>query len=98
MDMPDIDAQPDAYRILTWDLQPGDAILFNYLTVHGAPGNATTVRRRAFSARWVGDDVCFVQRPGRTSPPFPGIDLKHGQRLRDDWFPVVWPGSQDAVS
>jgi hypothetical protein len=38
----------------------------------------------------VGDDVTFLERPGRTSPPFPGINQQSGERLREDWFPVVW--------
>ncbi|MDO6805129.1 phytanoyl-CoA dioxygenase family protein, partial [Wenyingzhuangia sp. 1_MG-2023] len=36
--MPDIEANKDDYTILGWDLEPGDAIAFDYLTVHGAPG------------------------------------------------------------
>ena len=90
MDIPDIDGDPGKYRVLQWDLEPGDAVLFGFRTLHGAPPNETTTRRRGFSARWVGDDVRFVERPGRTSPPFPGIGLKDGDRLREDWFPVVW--------
>ena len=34
----------------------------------------------------------YVARPGRTSPPFPGHDMQPGQRLREDWFPVIWQG------
>jgi ectoine hydroxylase-related dioxygenase (phytanoyl-CoA dioxygenase family) len=48
-------------------------------------------RRRALSLRWVGDDARYVQRPGRTSPPFPGHNMTEGQKLREDWFPVIWP-------
>jgi ectoine hydroxylase-related dioxygenase (phytanoyl-CoA dioxygenase family) len=88
MDMPPI-AEDDP-RILAPELQPGDAVIFNFKTVHGAPGNVGASRRRAFSARFTGDDVTFLARPGRTSPPFPGIDQQSGQRLRLDWFPVVW--------
>jgi ectoine hydroxylase-related dioxygenase (phytanoyl-CoA dioxygenase family) len=88
MDMPAIgDADP---RILFSALEPGDAIIFDFHCVHGAPGNVGTSRRRAFSARYVGDDVTFLERPGRTSPPFPGINQQSGERLREDWFPVVW--------
>jgi hypothetical protein len=43
-----------------------------------------------FAKDFVGDDVTFLQRPGRTSSPFPGIDQQDGERLREDWFPVVW--------
>ena len=67
-----------------------DAIVFDFHCVHGAPGNVGTSRRRAFSARYVGDDVTFLERPGRTSPPFPGIGQQSGERLREDWFPVAW--------
>ena len=91
MELPDIDAAPEDFRLLAWKLAPGDAVVFNFLTVHGAPGNTGRTRRRGFSARWVGDDVRFVERPGRTSPPFPGIHQCSGERLREDWFPVVWP-------
>jgi ectoine hydroxylase-related dioxygenase (phytanoyl-CoA dioxygenase family) len=88
MDMPPIaDGDP---KILAPVLEPGDAVVFDFHCVHGAPGNVGTARRRAFSARFVGDDVTFLQRPGRTSPPFPGINQQDGERLREDWFPVVW--------
>ncbi len=88
MDMPAIG--DDDPRILAPELLPGDAVIFNFKTVHGAPGNVGAARRRAFSARFTGDDVTFLARPGRTSPPFPGIDQRDGERLRLDWFPVVW--------
>ena len=72
-------------------MQPGDAVLFNFRTVHGARGNLQASRRRAFSMRWVGDDARYVERPGKTSPPFPGHDMVDGQKLRADWFPLLWP-------
>ncbi len=91
MDMPDLDANPREYSILAWAMEPGDAVLFDFRAVHGADGNAGSARRRAFSMRWVGDDARYVQRSGRTSPPFPDHAMRAGQRLREDWFPVLWP-------
>ncbi len=91
MALPDPDAEPDRYRVLEWEMQPGDAVAFHYRTLHGARGNFTAARRRALSLRFVGDDAVYATRPGRTSPPFPGHDMKPGQRLREDWFPVVYP-------
>jgi ectoine hydroxylase-related dioxygenase (phytanoyl-CoA dioxygenase family) len=93
MDLPLIEGEVSEQDILEWELQPGDAILFNYRTVHGAKGNLQQNRRRAFSMRWVGDDARYIQRPGETSPPYPGHNMKNGQRLREDWFPVLWPAS-----
>jgi ectoine hydroxylase-related dioxygenase (phytanoyl-CoA dioxygenase family) len=80
-------------RVLEWQMEPGDAVIFDFRTVHGARGNDAATRRRVLSLRWVGDDVRYVERPGRTSPPFTGHGMVAGQRLREDWFPVVWPSS-----
>ena len=88
MPVPDPDAE--GMDIREWAMEPGDAVAFNYNILHGARGNTTTTRRRAFSLRLVGDDARYVQRPGPTSPPFPGHDMKPGQRLREDWFPVIF--------
>lgn len=88
MPVPDPDAE--GMDIREWPMEPGDAVAFNYGILHGARGNTTTARRRAFSLRLLGDDARYVERPGRTSPPFPGHDMKPGQKLREDWFPVIF--------
>ena len=94
--LPDPDAEDNQLRTLQWTMQPGDAVLFDFRTVHGARANLTANRRRAFSMRWVGDDACYVERPGRTSPPFPGHNMRNGERLREDWFPVIFDRSASA--
>jgi ectoine hydroxylase-related dioxygenase (phytanoyl-CoA dioxygenase family) len=88
--VPDPDSNPNENEVLEWPMEPGDAVLFDFRTVHGARGNMSDTRRRALSLRWVGDDARYVERPGRTSPPFPGHEMVAGQRLRKDWFPVIW--------
>jgi len=91
--MPDIDQNREDYDIRHWSLQPGDAIAFHFLTVHGAPSNlSATHRRRGFAARWLGDDTVFAQRAGEISPPFPGLEqkLKPGDPLDTDEFPLVF--------
>lgn len=87
MAVPDPDAEGMVVR--EWEMEPGDAVAFDYLTLHGARGNTATSRRRAFSLRLLGDDARYVERPGRTSPPFPGHDMQPGQVLRQDWFPFL---------
>ena len=89
--VPDPDKDQADYQVLEWDMEPGDAVAFHYRCVHGARGNEATTRRRALSLRYVGDDARYVTRQGRTSPPFPNHEMKEGQKLREDWFPVVWP-------
>lgn len=87
MPIPDPDAE--GMRVVEFEMEPGDAVAFNYKILHGARGNTSASRRRAFSLRLVGDDARYVERPGRTSPPYPGHDMTPGQRLREDWFPVL---------
>ena len=94
--MPDIDARRGEFEIASFDVAPGDAIAFHFLTVHGAPGNASkSARRRAFAHRWVGDDVRFKLRGGEVSPPFPEVHrrLRDGDPLDDPEFPLVWPAT-----
>ena len=88
--VPDPDGEPGKYRVLEWPMQPGDAVAFHFRMLHGARGNLAARRRRAFSLRFVGDDARYAERPGRTSPPFPGHDMEVGDRLREDWFPVLY--------
>ena len=77
-------------NILKPEMNLGDAILFNFKVLHSSPGNSENIPRRAFSMRFMGDDVKYIDRGGETSPPFKGIDLKIGAKMREDWFPVVW--------
>lgn len=88
--IPDIDAARGDYRILGWDMEPGDAVAFHFLTVHGAPANTNSQRRRAFSSRWLGDDCRWARRDGPTSPPFPGVTLKPGDPMDAPEFPLVF--------
>ncbi|MEJ5219645.1 phytanoyl-CoA dioxygenase family protein [Cognatishimia sp. D5M38] len=88
MPVPDPDAE--GMEIREWAMEPGDAVAFNFAILHGARGNEAKARRRAFSLRMIGDDARYVERPGRTSPPFPGHDMVAGQVLREDWFPVIF--------
>jgi ectoine hydroxylase-related dioxygenase (phytanoyl-CoA dioxygenase family) len=90
-ELPDIEGRRDEFPILGWALEPGDAVFFNMLTLHAAGGTAG--RRRAFSLRFLGDDVVHAPRPWRTSPEFPGLvdELPAGAPLDHPLFPVVWP-------
>ena len=87
--MPVPDPDKDGLKVLEYAMQPGDAVAFHFGVLHGARGNETADRRRAFSLRLVGDDARYVTRPGPTSPPFPGHNMKDGDRLREDWFPYL---------
>jgi ectoine hydroxylase-related dioxygenase (phytanoyl-CoA dioxygenase family) len=91
--IPDFEAERAQHEIVGFDLQPGDAVAFHFLTVHGAPANASSgQRRRAFSTRWLGDDATWAVRAGDMSPPFPQAHrrLKAGDAVTGPEFPVIW--------
>jgi len=82
---------PDIKEFTTkeWKTEPGDVVAFNFKTIHGANANIANTISRTLSFRLLGDDAVYKQRPGRTSPSFPGINQKNGERLREDWFPTL---------
>lgn len=90
-DIPDVNGNRDDYEIVAWAVEPGDAIAFDYRTIHGAPANeSASAQRRAFSLRLLGDDVRFVRREGIiTSPPFPDVTLQDGDAVVGDAFPML---------
>ena len=89
--LPDIQADRDAYDIVSFPNEPGDVVMFHPAVLHG--GGASANERRTLSLRFFGDDVVYEPRPGKASPPFPGVDVtvKPGQPLRSSWFPQVRP-------
>ena len=92
-ELPDVEADRDAFRIVGWELEPGDAVFFHMLALHAA-GSADR-RRRAFSIRFLGDDVVHAPRTWKTSPEFPGLadELPAGAPMEHPLFPVVWEAS-----
>jgi ectoine hydroxylase-related dioxygenase (phytanoyl-CoA dioxygenase family) len=93
-ELPDIDANRSAFDLRRYDLEPGDAIFFDFLTVHGAPGFPFGGRRRVLSLRYLSAAARHAPRHWRTSPPFDGLDeqLAAGAAMDHPLFPVAWPG------
>ena len=87
--IPDIESKRSKFKIKSWKINIGDAVVFNFSTVHGAPANKSKNRRRAFSIRFTGDDATYIKRKGEMSPPFPNVKLKKGQALDSKTFPVL---------
>jgi ectoine hydroxylase-related dioxygenase (phytanoyl-CoA dioxygenase family) len=92
-ELPDIEADRGAFDIRRFGLQPGDAIFFDFLTVHGAPGFPFGGRRRVLSLRYLSAQARHAPRRWRTSPPFAGLtdELAPGAEMNHPLFPVVWP-------
>ena len=93
-EIPDIEADRDAFDIRGWALEPGDVVFFHMLTAHHAYGVPGANRRRAFSLRFLGDDATHAPRPWRTSPQFDGLEaeLPAGAPMEHPLFPVLRQG------
>jgi ectoine hydroxylase-related dioxygenase (phytanoyl-CoA dioxygenase family) len=92
-ELPDIEANREAFTIRRFEMEPGDAIFFDFLTVHGAPGFPFAGRRRVLSLRYLSEEARHAPRRWRTSPPFDGLEaeLPDGAVMDHALFPLVWP-------
>ncbi|ERH48818.1 phytanoyl-CoA dioxygenase family protein [Pseudomonas chengduensis] len=90
-DIPDINAHPERYELLDWDMEPGDILMFHPLTLHGSYGNQSrTRRRRALALRWVGDDVLYAPSAKRMPIHFEHCSVPGGP-LQGAAFPRILP-------
>merc|ERR1711971_962053 len=54
--IPEIETRREHFDIISWDMEPGDCLVFDFRILHSAPPVAEGgPRRRAFSTRWGGD-------------------------------------------
>lgn len=72
MDIPDIDNSE--FEIKQWAMELGDAIAFDFRTIHGALPNTLASTNTTISFRLIGDDARYFDKGSRTSPNFPDID------------------------
>lgn len=61
--LPDIQNSRERFDIVSWDLAPGDVIVFHLGILHGGAGTVAGMRRRTLSLRFLGPDVVFDGRP-----------------------------------
>ena len=58
--LPVPDPEKEQMDIREFDMNPGDAVAFNFDILHGARGAAADQQRRAFSLRLLGDDTRYT--------------------------------------
>ncbi len=93
--LPDIDAEPETYRPLSFDMEPGDALVFNGRCIHGGSGLLAEDRElRVFNTKWCGDDVRIDFKPWGMNPDhtseMTSVGLKPGDRMGTDLYPELW--------
>ncbi|MGV6802836.1 MAG: phytanoyl-CoA dioxygenase family protein [Ruegeria sp.] len=92
---PDVNADPDAYDLLRWDMEPGDCIYFDMRTLHGGLSSVTpteTVRR--FTLRMTAPDGVIRYRGDWAKDEraqFQAAGYTEGDRISGPFFPQLWP-------
>jgi ectoine hydroxylase-related dioxygenase (phytanoyl-CoA dioxygenase family) len=96
LEFPDINADPEAFGVVSWDMQPGDCVAFNSRTMHGGSGKLEDdCELRVFTTKWLGDDVRIKFRECGMDPDHGAImtehGLKPGERPGTDLYPQILP-------
>jgi len=92
---PDIEGHRDDFDIVSWDMQPGDCVVFNARIIHGGSGNLDDDRElKVFNTQWLGDDVRIAFREGGMDPDHSGVMTQHGLKPGDrpggELYPELW--------
>jgi ectoine hydroxylase-related dioxygenase (phytanoyl-CoA dioxygenase family) len=99
---PDFEAERDnpefPFKFVTWDLQPGDAVLFHVDIPHYSKGNdSEELSRTGLAVRVLGDDSYWCPREGLT--PIAGVDTlaqTEGEHPHDvPELPIIWTRPAD---
>ncbi len=91
---PDIEADPDAYDLVQFDLDLGDCLYFDMRTLHGGLSTVTpseTVRR--YTLRMTAEDGMIRYRGDWALDErrmFEAEGYKDGDRIEGDFFPTLW--------
>ena len=93
--IPDIDANPEQYGVVSWDMQPGDCVAFNSRILHGGSGKlGKDEDLQVFTSKWLGDDARIKFRECGMDPDHSAImterGLKPGDRPGTDLYPKIW--------
>ena len=91
--LPAIERDRDAWDIVSFDITPGDLVVFHPGMLHGGAPVVESSQRRTLSLRFFGEDAVYSTRPAKVGPPIPEMHeaLTQGDPFRwtEDWFPKV---------
>ncbi|MFV8819998.1 phytanoyl-CoA dioxygenase family protein [Haliea sp. E17] len=94
--IPDIARYPESFDILRWDVEPGDALIFNGNMLHAAGGadNYPTARR-AYTSMWGGPQLRYISPPDNAIPTLAEVNriaVPFDSAVGDypEAFPVGW--------
>jgi hypothetical protein len=90
--LPDIEADRSRFDIISWAVEPGDALVFHPAMLHGGAPTHPGGRRRTLTLRFFGRDAVYASRPGNgVAPMVEGLHerLAPGMPFRHEAFPEL---------
>lgn len=92
--LPDIESARGDWDIVSFDVEPGDLVVFHPAVLHGGAPTHEGQRRRTLSLRFFGADAVYAERPDEA--PAPLVDglhqtLRAGDPFRHPAFPRLRP-------
>lgn len=95
--LPAIEADRDAWDIVSWATEPGDIVAFHHRTLHGGAPTRGGKRRRTLSLRFFGPDAVYRKRPGPAGPVVKGLhrSLEEGAPFRHPAFQKMGPPERE---
>ena len=94
--VPDIEKYRGSFDILSWDVEPGDALVFNGNMIHAAGGAKNyPTHRRAYTTMWGGPSLQYITPPDNALPTLAQInkvDVPYDVPIGDypQAFPIGW--------
>ena len=89
---PEMEADHREYEVISWEMSPGDCLVFSGMVFHGGRGNHSSVHAlRALATRWAGDDATYARKPEGADPQLEGHGLADGEPFGGKMFPIAWP-------
>ena len=90
---PDIDSDLEKYKVVSWDMTPGDCVAFNGRTIHGGSGQlGPQCDLQVFNTKWLGDDVRVRFKPYGMDPDHTEKMQAAGMNSGDHVDPAIYPG------
>ena len=91
--LPDIEAEREAWSIVSWPVTPGDLIVFDFATLHGGAPTHAGQRRRTLTLRFFGERATYDPKVRKSGlPNAPELTrMRPGDPFRGDGFLKLHP-------
>ncbi len=86
--LPDFETERNQHRILCWEMDPGDVMIFDGMIVHAARPNSSPAVRRGYAVRYTGEGMTY-HSDAEINPIIINPELQDGQILDSDQYPAI---------